>query len=109
MSVINTNETAGSWKAHKRETAVQLYLSGADGVRFEVRDNGPGIEDKYKEKIFQIFQTLHSIDEKQSTGVGLTVVKKIVERYGGSIWVKSEAGRGSTFFFTLPAAEENPR
>jgi PAS domain S-box-containing protein len=70
--------------------------------RFSIADNGPGIEEKYFEKIFQIFQTLRPRDEVESTGVGLTVVKKIIEMYGGKIWVESVVDKGSTFLFTLP-------
>ena len=69
---------------------------------FSVSDNGPGIEEKYFEKIFQMFQTLTPRDEFESTGIGLTVVKKIIEIYGGGILVESEVGNGTTFFFTLP-------
>ena len=70
--------------------------------RFAVADNGPGIDGKYFEKIFQMFQTLSPRDERESTGIGLAVVKKIVELCGGSVWVESKVGQGATFFFTLP-------
>ena len=70
--------------------------------RFSLSDNGPGIEEKHFEKIFQIFQTISDSDSYESTGVGLSVVKKIVEVYGGSIWVESEVGNGCTFYFKLP-------
>lgn len=69
---------------------------------FSVADNGPGIEDKYHDKIFQIFQTLNPRDEVESTGIGLTIVKKIIDSYGGKIWLESKPGEGTTFFFTNP-------
>jgi light-regulated signal transduction histidine kinase (bacteriophytochrome) len=69
---------------------------------FSVADNGPGIEKKYFESIFKIFQTLSPRDKFESTGIGLTIVKKIVALYGGKIRVESTVGEGSTFFFTLP-------
>jgi PAS domain S-box-containing protein len=85
----------------KGEIEVSCVDDG-DFWRFSVSDNGPGIEEKYYEKIFQIFQTLESRDKRESTGVGLSVVKKIVELYGGRVWVESDVGKGSIFFFTLP-------
>ncbi|HEX3034074.1 MAG TPA: PAS domain S-box protein [Thermodesulfobacteriota bacterium] len=69
--------------------------------KFSVSDNGPGIEEKYFKKIFQMFQTLTPRDESENTGIGLALVKKIIEMYGGKIWVESKAGHGSTFFFTM--------
>jgi len=72
---------------------------------FYVADNGPGIEERYFERIFQMFQTLSPRDDVESTGIGLTLVKKTIEMYGGRIWVKSQRGAGSTFLFTLPKAQ----
>jgi len=87
----------------KPEGTIEIGCVG-DGEywKFSISDNGPGIEQKYFEKIFQIFQTLSPIDERESTGIGLTLVKKIITMYGGEIWVESEYGHGSTFFFKLP-------
>ena len=77
-------------------------LEKADCWQFSINDNGPGIKEEYFERIFQMFQILVSEDEFDSTGIGLAIVKRIIETYGGNIWVESEFGYGSTFFFTVP-------
>jgi two-component system, LuxR family, sensor kinase FixL len=77
--------------------------------KFSVSDNGPGIEEKHFDKIFQLFQTLSRRDDRESTGIGLTLVKKIVEMYDGKVTVQSKLGEGSTFFFTLPKVRVEPR
>lgn len=87
----------------KPKGQIKIGCVEEDGFwRFSIADNGPGIEEKHFERIFKMFQALSTREDFQGTGVGLTVAKKIVELYGGKIWVESKIGEGSIFFFTLP-------
>jgi PAS domain S-box-containing protein len=87
---------------------VRVYCSESEGgYQFVVEDNGPGIPSEFFEKIFMIFQTLQSRDKFESTGIGLTIIKRIIEDVNGRIWVESELGKGSKFIFVWPVKDHN--
>ena len=106
LQQVFTNLISNAVKYHDRAATGTIQVGCEDlseaFYRFSVQDDGPGIAPEYHERIFIIFQTLVERDALESTGVGLAIVKKIVERQGGRIWVESAEGQGATFFFTWP-------
>jgi signal transduction histidine kinase len=96
---------AGNAIKFRSGAAPRIHVSAEscqDEWIFSVRDNGIGIEEQFLQRIFQMFERLHSQTEYPGTGIGLTIAKQIVQRHGGRIWVESQAGKGSIFFFTIP-------
>jgi chemotaxis family two-component system sensor kinase Cph1 len=92
------------------EPRVEIGCLAGDPPVIWVRDNGIGIAEQDREEVFVIFRRLHSRQDYEGTGAGLTIVRKIVEAHGGRIWLESEPGRGTTFFFTLgpPTSDSKP-
>lgn len=91
---------------YRSEKTPKIQISVGGGKKdywlFSIKDNGIGMEPEYANLIFEIFKRLHTKEEYEGTGIGLAITKRIVERHGGKIWVESEKGKGTTFYFTIP-------
>jgi PAS domain S-box-containing protein len=102
LKVVVENILGNAWKySSKVDHPVTIEFGITEDKTYFIRDNGAGFDPKYADKLFGVFQRLHSEKEFEGTGIGLVTVQRIIERHGGKTWAKSELGKGATFYFTL--------
>jgi len=107
--VVNAIKFMGDNENPEIEIGYEESAERPDFYKFYVRDNGIGIDPKYHIKIFERFHRLREIEDEEGTGLGLAIVERVVNHHGGRVWVKSEKGKGTTFYFTLPKVPDSVR
>jgi DNA-binding response OmpR family regulator len=103
LTIVFENLIGNAWKftGKRTDARIEVGATGEDPPTYFVRDNGAGFDMSYAQKLFGVFQRLHSTAEFEGTGIGLVTVQRIIRRHGGRIWAESAVGRGATFYFTL--------
>ncbi len=104
LTIVLVNLLSNAWKFTRHQAQARIELGRLDQqgeAIYFIRDNGAGFNMAYSDKLFKAFQRLHSTQQYEGTGIGLSIVQRIIRRHGGRVWAESEEGKGATFFFTL--------
>jgi light-regulated signal transduction histidine kinase (bacteriophytochrome) len=100
---FNLISNAVKYSAKKEHPHIEIGTFIRDGQTvFFIKDNGAGFNEQYKDKLFKVFQRLHSVDEFDGTGIGLALVEKIISKHGGKVWAEAEEDKGASFYFSIP-------
>jgi len=103
---VNLISNAVKYSGKKENPVIEIgSVDNGASLTFFVRDNGVGFDEKYKAKLFKVFQRLHGTEEFEGTGIGLAIVDKIIAKHGGKVWAEASKGHGAVFYFSLPTEQ----